>query len=566
MILVQESFGSIIVPYGINLAKVLWDIANGLGLVFLPFVAAMISSTMRARAQGSDEGSPAVLAVKIYEKSFISMLFILVFFVIPWEGQSDVSYKTFMCGVNGEESALSILYQNRPEVDASAKNILIDKPELPLAMGLANNVTVGSVEAMSSTVPCSPSLSQLESKVNESYVPLKDKALASNLKKFNKQCFTNAIKRRKNANASGRSTLQFPYDRENNYFWGLNYRKAYDGTASTSNIPPLMFTIEDSAFRGVIRDQYKPDNYEAGAGFFDIGKTNDLSMTCSEAAQEYRLLLEDEIKKTQSEEIETSYQAVSVMPAKDGNEMPYNIRKEDVVNGYVNQAFIDAITGKKRIVENTPDFLENRESGYVDTVLSNLELAGDTAVGVLKGDTDTYEGALTAMGFAWNIPAKASEQLNMYVVLPMMISVILTIVYAASPLIIVLSGYSWKMVYNIIFLFFFLAMMYFLLNVSFIFTNTLFMLSDSFYGSWGIHSNAELALDFVAYWLPAIVLIAWGGLGLMAGLKLGAFLTSILSTVSVAAAQKGFATLSNAALSAMPGGKAASAGKKQVSK
>lgn len=566
MILVQESFGSIIVPYGINLAEVLWDIVNGLGLVFLPFVAAIISSTMRARAQGLDEGSPAVLAVKLYEKSFISMLFILVFFVIPWEGESDVSYKTFMCGVDGEESALSILYQNRPEVDASAKDILIDKPELPLGMGLANNVTVGAVEAMSSTVPCSPSLSQIESKINESYVPLKDKALTANLKKFNEQCFLNAIKRRKNANASEQSTLQFPNDKDRNYFWGLNYRKAYDGTVSTRTIPSLMFTIEDSEFRGVIREQYKPDNYEAGAGFFDIGKTNNLSMTCSDAAQEYRLLLEDEITETQREEIETSYQAVSVMPAKDNNEMPYNIRKEDVVNGYVNQAFIDAVTDKKRIVENTPEFLGNSDPGFFDMIASNAELTGDTLLGALKGDSETYEGVITAMGLAWNTPAKASEQLNMYIVLPMMISVVLTIVYAASPVIIVLSGYSWKMVYNIIFLFLFLSMMYFLLNVSFIFTNTLFMLSESFYGGWGIHSNAEMALDFVAYWLPAIVLLAWGGLGLMAGLKLGAFLTSMLSTVSVAAAQKGFSTIASVAQNSMPGGKAAGASKKQVSK
>ncbi len=228
MILVQEQFGQVIIPFAINLGRTGFDIINGLGLLFIPFIAAYIRAFLESRAQGADEGPASVLAIKMMEKSFVGMLFVLIFFTIPAKyGEADVEFKRYQCGMGVGENAMDAMYNLVPNLEQVGKDIAQTKATLSMGMGLVNNVTVGIAESLSGSLTCPKDTAAIEAEVQKSYIAMTDESLVANLKHFNNQCFAPALTRIAEGVAQGTSKLAYPYAATRNTFFGTNLYAAY---------------------------------------------------------------------------------------------------------------------------------------------------------------------------------------------------------------------------------------------------------------------------------------------------------------------------------------------------
>lgn len=538
MIAVQESFGQVLIPYAINISQTFFDIFNGLGIVFVPFTCAIITAVVKSVVQGLDEGSPAVMAIKLYEKSFYSMLAVLILFVIPVDTkENEVSYQSYVCGVEGESTALGALYRFQPQLKLAANQIQTRAPQLPVGMGLANNITVGSAESMSARLPCSPRFETLEAKLAQDYIQIKDEALVANLKQFNDQCYKQAVDRISKSHSANRSTLPEPFSREANFFFGLNATRAYEGFVTSDPQSSLMFRIKDSEFTGPVRNEYKPENYDENPGFFS-GKTNRLAMSCSDAALEYRHLLNVYAEQHHREDLERIYASISLLPQADQKGNPSNITRSAVKDAFIQQAMLDVVSGKRGLLENTPSVA----SAYNETWYQSLiGLSIDNVTSLLdEGETKSKLGASIAnVGMGLENIRKNAERVNLYVIAPLIVTIVLAAVYIASPILIVLSGYSWSMVFNQVFILFYLAMTSYIVNVSFIFTNTIQLFAESYYGTGWSHTDQVRPLDYVATMLPFFAIITWTGICLIAGLKLGPFLAGFFTGTATAAGKAG---------------------------
>lgn len=92
---VSEPTGLFIIPFSVSIGSGLFDILNETGVIFVPFVIALVMIVMDARAQGEDEGAPAIVAFKGVEKDVIAKVLVLFVFVMPWGNSPTYRYAQY---------------------------------------------------------------------------------------------------------------------------------------------------------------------------------------------------------------------------------------------------------------------------------------------------------------------------------------------------------------------------------------------------------------------------------------------------------------------------------------
>ncbi|MGR5296963.1 hypothetical protein ACPV5U_19120 [Vibrio mediterranei] len=556
MILVQEQFGQVIIPFAINLGRTAFDVINGLGLVFIPFIAAFIRAFLESRAQGADEGPASVLAIKMLEKSMVGMLFVLIFFTIPAKyGEADVEFNRFQCGMGVGETAMDAIYNIVPNLEHVGKDIAQTKAALSMGMGLTNNVTIGIAESLSGSLTCPKDIAAIEAEVQKSYIAISDESLVANLKHFNDQCFSPALTRVAEGVAQGTSKLAYPYAATRNTFFGTNLYAAYQGVANSPSQSTMSMRIKDTEFVGTVDSRYKPSNYDSNArGYSYVSgameasnkfsynashTTNNLIIDCQDAAQDYRSILQRYVETNHSDEIESIYKSSTVFPSpNDTDGSAYTKTRNDILDEYVHQAFLDAFSGKRFIVDTNPAIAKAEGTNFITSRLSRDGWLDWLNFIDPSKTVDIVKDTSVQVGFAVGNVFKAAERSNLYSTLPLFLTMLFAVLYVASPLLIWLSGFSMKLVFNLIFIQFYLAMGYYWLNVSYMMSNILWMLSESFYASW-VMSSASMATHYMAYSMPFVVLIAWTAACTVAGLQLGPFLMGLFTVNAVAAAKAG---------------------------
>ncbi|MDF9399159.1 conjugal transfer protein TraG N-terminal domain-containing protein [Vibrio sp. 1180_3] len=545
MIAVQDPWGQVLIPYAINLSERVFDVLNGLGLVFIPFIALFIMAFLEARAQGLDEGSPAVLAVKCVENGFWSMFILMVIFVIPFgNSESDVKFTKFQCGINGGNTALEPLYNLEPKLQQVGLELSNNRARLPLAIGLVNNSTVGVSESLSSQLPCGRSTSAIQAEVDKSFININNEALIDNLKQFSQACYSVGQQRIADGINNGTTKIADPYSKSGNFFFGNNLRMAYEGSANHPSQRPLTISIKSPEYVGPIKNQYKPNNYdpESTNSTFNYltnlvgleNTTNKLIINCYDAAKDFKDVMELEFTKNQehADAIERIFLSKSMFPIMSDDGAKHFITKNEVKEAYLHQAYIDAVVGKRSIIQEKNPV----ESNFLSESW-NMLLDGVTSF-MTEGETKTYmKERLVNLGMGVAIFEKATERTNLYAIIPMFITVITTVVYIATPFLFLLAGFSWKMAGNIIFVHFYLAMSYYMLNVAYLISDVLWMISDSAYGV--SLKNSGLALHYMAMSSPVVVLVSWTAVCVLAGLNLGPFIVGLFTVNGVAAARAG---------------------------
>jgi uncharacterized membrane protein YgcG len=545
MIAVQDSFGAIIIPYGINLGGNFFDVLNELSIVYIPFLIIYLHVFLEAHAQGADEGRSGPLIIKNLEVKVYSAFLVLMLAVIPMGGKNEVSTKAYACGYSQENTAMADIYRGRPKLSDDKLANAIEHNEFPVLLGLINNITVGASEAMSSQLECNKSHSAIESEMNKQFITVDDEILISNIKRFANQCFQNGLERIAAATSRGSTKIAHPYDEERNTFFGTNLSLAYQGQHSSPATSGLFMSVPDHQYSSAIRPEYKPYNYVSGLSdnynYATQGTTNTLNVPCHDAAQDLRLDIIANVERNYDEQIDLMHKSASVLPKlKDG--VQHYVTHQEVLDKFVHQAFVDSFSGKRTIYQQTPATAEKENQNM-------FENAWDYAVELVNSVKDPGRAASNVMvnvGFSLENPFKSSEAVNLYGVLPLFISLIIAVVYMASPVLLVLSGYNWNMAFNIAFLLFYLAMMHYWLNVSYLMTNILMMVADSFYGGATWLKNANMALHYSAYFAPFITIIAWTGACTIAGLKLGSLIQGLFTGAGIAASKAGQSVMKQA--------------------
>ncbi|MEQ6343246.1 hypothetical protein [Vibrio cyclitrophicus] len=539
MIAVQDDFGEIIIPYSINLGGVLFDIFNELGIVFLPFLALYVMIFFEARSQGADEGSPGPLMIMNIETRFWSAAVVMILCTIPWSGAQTVSNITYVCGYAQTNTAMGDLYKSRARLNDTKTLQSISDVEMPLLLGLFNNVSVGSAETHSSQLECNKSQSVIESEFNKDFIPLNDEPLIANIKDFANQCYQPALERIAEVTVKGNSTIVSPYDEEANTFFGYNSRKAYSSLHTGSRpIPSTLFMeIKESEYVPAIDGSYYPANFSTLGSSHYLNKysTNKLNIPCEEAATDIKELIEVKLKSIMPERMKLEHQSSSILP-KDRNGLQHYTQESEVVNKFIQQAFVDSYTGKRTIYQATPAMAEEENKNFL---MKSFNYFWDRITGATEDPTSLGTDMVASIGLAMENPFKAAERVNLYGTLPLYLTVVAGVVFIASPIIIVVSGYKWEVVFNIGFILFYIAMCHFWLNVSYMATNIIWLLSDSFYGGAEILKNSYLTMHYVGYYTPFIVLLVWTVGCTMAGMKLAPFLSGIFAGAAIAAAKAG---------------------------
>lgn len=556
MILTQDSFAEIIIPYSINLGMTIFDIFNELGIVFIPMLVMFVYCFFEARSQGQDEGKPGPLLIKNVEVHFYSMCLALVVCVIPLSGNQEVSNKSYVCGYAKSNTAMGDIYRSRPVLNDSNAWAATKEVKLPLLMGLFNNVSVGSSEAMSSQLSCSKDQAAILSEMNKDFIQLNDEPLIANIKEFANQCYQPALERIAKVTVEGNSTIARPYDDEANVFWGVNVNKAYTGnhTGVKPSPMPLFINIKNEEYVAPKKSFYYPSNYNSTASNSNYSynqkyQTDKLNVRCDSAAHDLKVLIDTKLKQIMPERIELEYKASSILP-KEKNGVPYYVTEQDVTNKFIQQAFVDAYTGKRTIYQVTPAQAEIENE---NPIIKSFKYFWSRLTGTAEKPTNVGTDMVAAIGMALENPFKSAERVNLYGMLPLFISVISAAVFIASPMLIVFSGYKWEMVFNIGFILFYLAMCHFWLNVAFMATNIIWLVSDSFYGGTEILTNSYLSLHYVGYSAPIIVLLVWTAACTMAGMKLAPFLIGIFTGAALAAAKAGQNVANKASMPQAPG-------------
>lgn len=537
MILVQDSFAEIIIPYSVKLSTSLFDIFNELGLVFIPIAIMFAYCFFEARAQGQDEGKPGPLLIKNIEIRFYSMFVVLIISVIPISSTQQVSNKTYVCGYSQSNTAMGDIYRARPKLNDTKMWVATKDVQLPLLLGVFNNISVGSSEAMSSQLSCNKNQAAILSDMNKEFIQLNDEPLIANIKHFANQCYQPALQRIAQATVRGNSKISKPYDEHANVFWGVNAVKAYTGnyTGAKPSPLPLFINIKNDEYVASKKGHYYPPNYHATKGYSQEYKTNKLNVRCDSAAHDLKGLIETRLKDIMPERIDLEFRSSSLLP-KEKNGAPYYITEQDVLDKFIQQAFVDAYTGKRTIYQATPAQAEVENE---NPIVKSFKYFWDRITGAMEEPTNIGTDMVAAIGLAMENPFKSAERVNIYGTLPLFISVITGAVFIAAPALIVLSGYKWGMVFNLGFILFYLAMCHFWLNVSFMATNIIWLVSDSFYGGTEILTNSYLSLHYVGYITPIIVLLIWTAACTMAGMKLAPFLVGVFTGAGITAANSG---------------------------
>ena len=533
MLLVQESLGQVVIPYGITIGNQIYDLLNDMGFLFIPFAAIFIGAFFVARAQGKDEGSPAVLAIKIAEQAFYSALAVMYFFMIPINQSSmDVSYKHFLCGQGITGTSVYEAMQNAPMTTKVYSQVVDKTPKLPIGWGVVNNLAVGTSESLSGAMTSCKSATAVQAKLDEAYIKVDNPSLEFNLLQFNQQCFSKAQDMWATTLAKGQTNTSSEkiFDRRSLQFFGTFMYKMYTQGKFTME-------IDEEQWSGT-----KPDaNWKVGS-WGKIGNysfSTKMTIPCEEAAQEYKSQIltyingNEDLKAAMDRVVATN----TILAGEEiPGQSPVTSSASDVQGDYIHQAFLDTIMGKRGIFETTPRLAQIENQAWYSRLWTYISDTYDS----LMSDDNSLQKVMVYFGAGVELMPKAAEIVNLYIAAPIYVSLFLAIIYAATPLVVLLSGYSWRFVYNLILAHVFLAMIPYVLNISFAIVNIMLIFGESYYGGINKVGNVgSVLLLFMAKSVPLMTVTGWTMISGMFGLNLGAFITNIISTNGIAAGREG---------------------------
>lgn len=481
-IVTNELTGMFLLPLAQTMSLGVWDVINGLGLVFIPFLYIYVKSFFEARAQGLDEGSPSVLAIKLVEKSFIGYVVIIAFVLTPISGQFVVDHRQFSCMDN--PSLLNNDLAGAGSANSSALSALgvnLDTSP-PLYFGLIHQISTGFNEAALSQMTCQKGASANEVVETMKRLIPKTETMAESINSFNQRCYRVAHNKATDAQAENKTI-----NAQTNTKYNWSFQQP-DYAASSG--------IIDSAYKGtLVAGQVNDPLYmEVPDTWFDTSDRGN-NVRCSILAEN----LYDEIEKDLRSDSEYDDDAERMLAF--ASMFNPSLTPAEVTHDMVIKVFENAVTqqrsqqsrwreGEKNYTSIIGDFSRDEIDRARERLMSGeaFDDVGQSAMNVVTETVVNLGGLITTM-------SESAKSYAVTLILPMIITIMQSVMLIALPILIVMSGYSWGFIYNWTLLYFSITMAPFWMNVGIQIETILLSMSNYSDSLWSHAMNVASSVE-----------------------------------------------------------------------
>lgn len=442
----NEITGLLLLPFASNLADNAWDLVNQLGLVFIPFVIVMIKATFEARSEGLDEGSPAVLAIKLTERFFYGYLLVIVVVLMPTNTPINVTHTQYACAK--KPSILSESFANSTGAANDALNAMgLQQTKSPsLWVGLLHQISTGMTETATSQISCSSGATAQEITSILKFAKPTSESVYKSIEYFHNKCYLVAKNLAHDAISTGK-TLIHPTD--NKYAWSFK-RPSFAPNAG------LIEGVYDGYY---IHGENKGTlTMEVPSIWFDKTKPVGKHQNCSAMANSLYNKIQDDL--TTDSSYNDDLAALSSFLNMFNNASPTEIRHDMTVNVYENVVNGVITANKEEAAFKQAERLKSWGFGTSIIPKKALEQAEDT-----ESFAQKYFSTVVSIGAIKQTIFETAKAKAVVVILPMLITVFQAVLIAALPALIVLSGGSAKFIFHWSLFYFSITFSAFFLNV-----------------------------------------------------------------------------------------------------
>jgi hypothetical protein len=484
----------------------------------------LVKASVESMTNNGTSGKSAIMAFKEVELKFYSIILVMMIFVIPMSGTHDTTYSTYQCAAGHRYSMVTA----DMELPDSVESSISSESKLPIGWALMNNVMSGVSGALTGKMSCSDYVAYDVSELAKSMQTFDDKNLISSVKAFDKQCYSSAGKRLAESIYDGTTTLSEPYSEIANYFFGTNYLAAYSGTHVSPNLGSLTFVIDEDEWVG------------SGISLDSSASMDEETMTCSAAALELYTAIEENIDdemltlitNTDSmfKDDDGSYATKTTTTQKLVNYGFGDIRvnKEAAVSPDSNRSLVEMASYAAELAKNSATAIANTASEIASYWKDNdaPEMFGDVAMGVM------HYGSSVSERFTKNL-----ETVSMHAYLPVLLMLVCSMLYAGIPVLLLIGGYSWNVVWSIILVLGYLSISFYILELSYVFENVIVLAGQSEFGTLKKAGSNYEVLKMVSNSLAIIALAVWTMVCSLLGLNIIGALGMVFGGAAVKAGQ-----------------------------
>ncbi|PSU31674.1 hypothetical protein [Photobacterium lutimaris] len=542
---ISEPTGLFILPFMITLGANAWNLFNELGIIFIPFALAILSAIMKARTMGKDAGSPAMMSIKLVERSYIVMLPALLIATAPVNmgGTPTYTYRQYACAdvpsIISNATNVSDLRPNSNFSDMYGN----DRPSL--LMGLThelstviNGVSIGFLNC--ATGENAHEIAEILSKAE-----IKNKLVFDMVRDFDNQCYQEAV------------TRLNTYKR-NNVAMNIDF-----------DLPPYN-TPAALAFDSIAVQQLYNGGIRSGGAdsqlYFNTNSRwpshdpNDSVVTCNVAVNDVRTLILDEVDEnlqhwrnmlSNDRDIETYAARIASFRNQSGG-LDTNLTTNDGLNEIIRTAYQNTATSwASDFIVSYDVFADDNERNrsrmaiYQSEVVPErepYEAANREAMRGINTDTGPI-GTLEYLGLAFSSMGESIRSSMLQRTLPVGATLLQGFIFMTVPIIFVIAGYNGMVISRVLLFYFSLAMIPFWLQLGDLFESVIVYLISDF--SDGINIENEVAkqsMIYIGLALKVLAIGAWFTFMQTLGIRATTMATAAImasATSAASAAQRG---------------------------
>ncbi|MGJ8517617.1 conjugal transfer protein TraG N-terminal domain-containing protein [Carnimonas bestiolae] len=164
----------------------LWDVMNATGLAIIPFVAMLVSTWYKVRGEGADEGNKGWLFINRVETSLIAMVVCYATTCAPVMPLSFQPVSVYEKTEGGQQCSANVI-GNGKWGSGTTNAIDGQSASIPIWWAFVHAVSKGITNASVQAIPCQPDLTAIASEIDTQSI--KDPALAREVGEFQRQCY-----------------------------------------------------------------------------------------------------------------------------------------------------------------------------------------------------------------------------------------------------------------------------------------------------------------------------------------------------------------------------------------
>ncbi|WP_422452178.1 conjugal transfer protein TraG N-terminal domain-containing protein [Endozoicomonas sp. ALC066] len=177
--------------YGWYIYEQIWNVIAETGLYWVPFIFAIIKISVEARNSGADEGNAGGLAMKRIETQVLSMLFVIIFACIPFKNSG---FRMSIDVVNLQSNIKECSKTPNTTIPENVKDAFVEVNDgvvnIPIFWGFVHSISSALTSAFIASLPCRDDIAFSMFELSESDIT--DRQLQKDIDWFYKECYSEA--------------------------------------------------------------------------------------------------------------------------------------------------------------------------------------------------------------------------------------------------------------------------------------------------------------------------------------------------------------------------------------